>query len=58
MPINMKSIAAQAGVSVATVSGLLIVRKWSTQEKNLAIVEDLTMRQNRFAQGLSTGKQS
>ena len=40
--INMKSIAAQAGVSVTTISGLLIVRKWSPshQGKNLGYYED------------------
>jgi len=59
MPINMKSIAAQAGVSVATVSRALNRPEMvhpATREKILAIVEDLNYAPNRFAQGLSTGK--
>jgi len=59
MPINMKSIAAKAGVSVATVSRALNRPEMvhpATREKILAIVEDLGYAPNPFAQGLSTGK--
>jgi DNA-binding LacI/PurR family transcriptional regulator len=59
MSINMKSVAAKAGVSVATVSRALNKPEMVhpvTREKILAIVKELGYAPNPFAQGLSTGK--
>ncbi|WP_170290887.1 LacI family DNA-binding transcriptional regulator [Neomoorella glycerini] len=59
MNIDIKSIAAKAGVSVATVSRALnrpeMVRP-ATREKILALVEDLGYKPNPLARGLATGK--
>jgi DNA-binding LacI/PurR family transcriptional regulator len=59
MEINIKSVAAIAGVSVATVSRALNrpeMVKPATRERILAIIENLNYAPNPFAQGLSSGK--
>ncbi|MGI9861446.1 LacI family DNA-binding transcriptional regulator [Moorella naiadis] len=59
MALDMKAIAEQAGVSVATVSRALsrpeMVRP-ATREKILALVEDLGYKPNPLARGLVTGR--
>lgn len=59
MSIDIKALAAKAGVSVATVSRALnrpeMVQP-ATREKILALVKELGYAPNPLAQGLSTGK--
>lgn len=59
LALDMKAIAEQAGVSVATVSRALnrpeMVRP-ATREKILALVKDLGYKPNPLAQGLVTGR--